>query len=406
MRKTLFLAAVSLLAFPAAGQNPPAQTGQQQESTNPEIVVTGKSLAETGKALKDCLARHCPPDEDVAATIAHAENQFVKGDYKAARATLLAGAGRNRRYAKEYPVPVSDLFRANSRVAAHLGEGEAYRVGAMDVLGTLKAGLGNDDPRVLVARVEVADSLMKFGRVETAEQRYRDVVNEARKLHQPVIEAFAMLRIGSLHYELAMEDPSEWRGKAIKSLDELIDSPVPEHKPFGRAARVLKARLLAKMGDKSAIDAVLAELKSTPTSRPVLLFAEPIRQPDDPGRGGGQMSSTSRMATANVDDQWVDVSFWVAPDGHTTDVDILRSSPSYSGNWSKPIIDSIKTRRYAPLKLDASDPGILRVERYTFTARWALSTTGTHLRDRETDTRIEMLDLSTDDPAPAKVEVK
>src|SRR5689334_5748720 len=101
MRKSLILAAASLLAFPiAAQQTPPAQ-----DEENPTIVVTGRSLADTAKALKDCLARHCPPDEDVAATIAHAENQFVSGDYKSARQTLLAGSGRNKRHAKQYPVP-------------------------------------------------------------------------------------------------------------------------------------------------------------------------------------------------------------------------------------------------------------------------------------------------------------
>jgi hypothetical protein len=398
MRKSLILAAASLLAFPLSAQEVPVE-GQE----NPTIVVTGRSLSDTEKALRDCLARNCPPDEDVAATIAHAENQFVSGDYKSSRQTLLAGAGRNRRHARQYPVPVSDLLRANSRVAAHLGEGEAYRVGAIDVLGALKAGLSKDDPRVLVARVELADSLMKFGRIDTAEMRYREVAREAKKLNLPVVEAFARLRIASMYIQLAEEDASSYRRRAIAALDDVIASPVPEHRPFARAARVLKARFAAKSGDMSAVDEVLADLKSTPTAKPVLLYAVPIKMPDVSTRSEGQGSVTRLMSTDNVDDQWVDVSFWVAPDGRTTDVDVLRSSPSYSGSWTKPILESVKARRYAPLKMDRSDPGILRVERYTFTARWT-TVTGSRMRVREAEPRIEMLDLSTDETSTAKVE--
>lgn len=401
MRKTLILAAASLLAFPsAAQQTPPAQEEGQE---NPTIVVTGRSLSDTEKALKDCLARHCPPDEDAAATIAHAENQFVSGDYKSARQTLLAGSGRNKRHAKQYPVPVSDLLRANSRVAAHLGEGEAYRVGALDVLAALKTGLGKEDPRVLVAKVEVADSLMKFGRYDTAEMRYREVAREAKKLNLPIVEGFARLRIASMYMQLAEEDESGYRRRAMDALDEVIASPAPEQRPFARAARVLKARFAAKRGDMRAVDEVLADLKSTPTAKPVLLYAVPIKMPDVATRSEGQGSTTRLMSTDNVDDQWVDVSFWVAPDGRTTDVDVLRSSPSYSGRWSKPIIESVKARRYAPLKMDRSDPGILRVERYTFTARWT-TVTGSRMRVREAEPRIEMLDLSTDETTTAKVE--
>jgi hypothetical protein len=129
----------------------------------------------------------------------------------------------------------------------------------------------------------------------------------------------------------------------------------------------------------------------------------PIKMPDVSTRSEGHGSVTRLMSTDNVDDQWVDVSFWVAPDGRTTDVDVLRASPSFSGLWAKPIIESVKGRRYAPLKMDRSDPGILRVERYTFTSRWT-TVTGSRMRVREAEPRIEMLDLSTDEKTDAKVE--
>ncbi|MEZ0242234.1 MAG: hypothetical protein ACAH11_02585 [Sphingomonas sp.] len=393
MRKLLILAAALLWAVPAAAQDDGSQ--------NPTIVVTGQSLADSERALRDCIARNCPPDEEAAATIAHAENQFVAGDYKAARATLLRGSGRLKRHGREYPVPVSDLLRANSRVAAHLGEGEAYRVGALDVLATLKSGLGEDDPRVLVARVEVADSLAQFGRFDLAEQRYNDVIRQARRLNLPVVEGFAMLRIASMRAQMAEEDPSKWRKRAYESIDALINSPKPEHKPFARAASVLRTRLAVQSGDKAAVDRMIADMRSHPTSQPVLLYAESIKPPQQSGRAGANGSVTMRGATQDFDDQWVDISFWVSPDGTTTDVDVLRQSDHFDSAWAAPIMASIRTRRYAPLKLDPSDPGILRVERYTLTSRWTTNT-GSRLRDREATPRIEMLDLSAEDPAAAK----
>lgn len=399
MRSFFRLAAAAAALLPIAAQAQQASPKADDDT----IVVTGVPLWETEKALKDCLARHCPPDEDIRVTLAHAENQFVAGDYKHARETLLASRGRNQKYAAQYPVPVSDLLRANSRVAAHLGEGEAYRVGALDVVAALKAGLSEDDPRVLVARVEVADSLFRFGRFKTAEQRYWDVVRDARRLKLPVVEGFALLRIASLYARLAEYDPANYGRSADKALDRVINSPVPEHRPYANAARVLKVRLAAKRGDDSAVDRVLADFRADPTERPVLLFSTPVELPDESGRAGNDGSVTQRIATNPAEDQWVDVSFWVAPDGHPTDVAVLRESKRLDDFWVKPVLASIEARRYAPLKRDPTDPGVLRVERYTYTARWTRQT-GSRLRVRETQPRIEMLDLSAEPAGPVGTE--
>ena len=60
-----------------------------------------------------------------------------------------------------YPVEVAGLLRANSRIAAHLGEGDSFRIGALDVVSALKSGLPHDDPRVLSARLEVGDGFAR-----------------------------------------------------------------------------------------------------------------------------------------------------------------------------------------------------------------------------------------------------
>src|SRR5687768_17818135 len=50
-----------------------AQAQEQNEGSGQTIVVTGTSLSQTERNLRDCLARNCPPDQDIAATLAHAE---------------------------------------------------------------------------------------------------------------------------------------------------------------------------------------------------------------------------------------------------------------------------------------------------------------------------------------------
>lgn len=393
MRNALFLAAF-VLALPALAQ----ETAPPQQAENPTIVVTGKSLADTERGIRDCIARNCPPDQEADAVLAHAENQFVSGKYKDALATLNRGTGRLKRFGKQYPVAVSDVFRARSRVAAHLGEGDAYRNSTMDMVSTLRSGLGPDDARTLAARVELGDSFAAFGRTALALSTYSDVARDARRLGLPRIEGYAMFRRAAFFATLSLNQPGEYRDPAGKALDALIGSNVPEHQPFARAAKVLRARLAVRRGEKVDVDALIASLRLPQVTRPTLLYYEPFKMVDVPTSQIG--SGTRMMAMNNYEDQWIDVSFWIAPNGSTTEVDILRSSEGYDGSWSKPILDSIRTRRYAPLKLDPSEPGLLRVERYTYTGRWT-RTTGTRIRVRDVNARIEMIDLSADEPAKA-----
>lgn len=389
------LLASGIGAAPALAQSKPAET----TDTRDPIVVTGVRLEDSEKALQDCIARHCPPDKDIAATLRHAENQFVAGRYKDARTTLLASRGRNKRFGKQYPVPVSDLLRANSRVAAHLGEGEAYRIGAYDVVSTLKAGLPADDPRILVAQIEVGDSFARFDRPDAAEDSYRAVARRAHALGYTNVEGYALLRIASLFSQYSQRNPGNYKAPALRALNDLIDTPDPKLKPYGKAAQVLKARLLMKGGDSSAVDALIAAYRTEqPTTKPVLLFAPTIKTTEMSDRAFNSGEQIGRIANKDFDDQWVDISFWVAPDGRVTDAGVLRQSEHLSGGWAKPIVEAISGRRYAPLALDPSDPGVLRVERYTFTSRWTYQT-GSRVRVRDPIPQIEVLDLSADAPA-------
>jgi hypothetical protein len=69
----MILLSLALAATTAAAPPPAARQDQQT------IIVTGRSLTDTERALRDCLARKCPPNEDIDASLAHAENLFVAG---------------------------------------------------------------------------------------------------------------------------------------------------------------------------------------------------------------------------------------------------------------------------------------------------------------------------------------
>lgn len=411
--------ALALIAIIAAA---PAVAAPDDKST-PTVVVTGTRLSETERALKNCVARKCPVEEDVAATLAHAENLFVAGRYGEARNTLLAGRGRTRRFAKTYPVAVSKVTRAIATVSAHLGEPESYQLSTIDTLDVLKAGLPRDDARVLEARVEVATMFGRLGRIEAAEQMFRAVAARAKELDLIRIQGFAELRLAVLYEQLAEGDPGIYAKSARDIIAAIESNPDPRYAVFVKAARILEARKLARKGDVKAFDAVLADVRAIgATDQPVLVYAPPIEQLRDAVRGAYQpinnsgpeqsdrftagsgvptLTEYSRLPLQLFDDQWVDVGFYVTPDGRTADIGILRTSPKLeSESWVKPIFKSIALRRYLPLKRDASDPGILRIERYTLTSLME-ARIGTRIRQRSPEPRLEVLDLSVD-PAPAK----
>ena len=141
-----------LFALAIAAGSAPAEVPQ-----HPTIIVTGQRIRDAEAALRDCLARHCAPDKDIDATLALAEAQILDGDYRDARTTLLHSLGRNKDEAKRYPVPVSDLYRANAKVAANLGFDRDYYSSTWGIYRSLKAGIPQEDWRHYTALFEIAE---------------------------------------------------------------------------------------------------------------------------------------------------------------------------------------------------------------------------------------------------------
>ena len=380
MKSLYFLPLLALSAPALAADEPNQQT----------IIVTGTSLSQTERNLRDCIARHCPPDQDVAATLAHAENQFVAGDYEGARRTTKASIGRNNRFDDQYPVPVSNLYRAESRIAAHLGEARDFEQSTWGIKRALKAGLPREDVRLVGADLEVAGMFASLGRTESARIKYEEAAKDAARINRPDLAAIARLRLAWLSQ---LEGDTQL---ARRKLEEIASDRSPQARAARLSALVLIARLDRQAGKQDSSDALIQELRGAGFAQPVLLFAPEIKMTQRTVAEEGEMGSTTRlMATQNFDDRWIDVGFWVTPEGHVTDLDVLRSKgPTY---WAKPLLASIAGRIYSPSNNGNVD-GTYRVERYTFTSLWE-ERTGTHLRQRSANARIEYLDL-TAQPEP------
>ncbi|AQR73865.1 hypothetical protein [Sphingomonas sp. LM7] len=381
-----FAVFVTLAAVPASAQD--------EARSDQTIVVTGTPLSKTEADLKDCLARRCPPNEDIDASLAHAENQFVAGDYAEARRTLGAARGRNARHAAAFPVEVADLTRAYGRLSDHTGYPDVARTLQIDALDALKAGLDKGDSRVLMQRLAVGDQFGKRGRFKAAVDVYRKVAKQGRKAGLPRVTGFAMLReamiYGAVSYSnSAYRDATEQRIKALEQTRE------PELAEFRLAARLLRARLASERGDPAAIDTALAAFRDDKLDRPVLVFAPPLRIDRAPGHEGGRFDVGRNI---NKAPEWIDVRYRIAADGTVNDVETLRESPDFQGSWPAKVRENLAQRRYAPLALAAGSDGMARVERFTMVYD-TYRPTRSRIRERAASGRISSLDLTNDAPA-------
>lgn len=390
MLKTFQLTAMLLIA----GVNSPATANDEAPR---EIVVTARSLKDTESDLKACLARKCPPDQDIKASLAHAENQFVEGNYRDARSTLVNALGRNRKHKGQYPIEVSDLLRANGNVAAHLGEANVYRLSVLDMRDTLKSALKSNDYRVFGAEIEVADSRMKLGYLDEASDKYLEVEKRALSVGLPQVAAIARLRDLSLRVQRAETEKTEFRKKeALDGIDAFLNAPTGGSEDIKIAAEILKSRLDRASGNSETADRLIARYASLGgTNRPVLLYSTPIKMNEaQAARAMAGGSDLNRIGTQVVENRWVDVGFWIGADGKVDAPEILRNKGDT--DWADVVLKAIKTRIYAPLKMEGDDAslGVYAIERYSLTAQYENDVTGTRIRQRSPIARIERTDLT------------
>jgi hypothetical protein len=374
------------------------QAGASPEVSRSEtIIVTGTRLDDDRERLEQCLARRCPPLEDIAATLRYAENLFVAGDYQEARRVLTRAIDRNRGESAQYPRAVAGLFRAHARVAIHLGEAEDYRRSSHAMLRSLSDGLPDDSPDVLLGRLEVGDMHLGLANLRQAQLSYERTERAAREAGRPGIAALARLRAAWFLHLSGRSD------RARSELERMIESPGEgESAVYRLAARVVLARIARAEGDREALDALVAELARTPTGQALTLIWSPPLGGDRPGRvfRDEPRLALSNIASEGFADRWADIGYWVRPDGTVADAEILRIEGS--DDWTEPLLRSIAGRLYAPFEDEPGSPGRYRVERFTYTSLW-VRPAGTRIRTRSGAPRIESLDL-TPVEAPAEGE--
>lgn len=386
--KRFLLTALLSASAPLAAQ-------PQPEDKQDAIIVTGRSLGDTARRLAECLARKCPPNEDIDASLAHAENLFVAGEYKQARSTSKTSLGRNRKHAARFPVDVSDLERANGRISAHLGEGYDYQYSTWGIRRALKQGLPDTDPRLIGASLEIASMLFSTGRTQLAQQTYSAAELDALKIGRRDLAATARLR--SAWVDHLDGNPAD----AKRKLNAIAQSADPMERVPRIAAMVLLARLDRAAGLTTGADKLVAELAGAKLKQPFLIYMPPIElaQKDvfkavrDSPRDG--LSDLAALPTDTFEDKWIDVGFWVQPDGRVTDLEILRKRGETG--WSKPLMKALGGRIYSATDANGVE-GTYRIERYSYTSFWDRRT-GTRIRQRGADSRVEFLDLTANPEA-------
>ncbi len=388
-----------------------------------QIVVTATPLSTTEKALADCIARNCPPDQEIRAALAHGENQFVAGKYRDAKSTLYKTVGRTRKFGDEYPIEVSDLFRARSRIAEHLGEPNDYQISVLDIRDVLRKGVGRDDPRALIAQIEVGDSREKLKYPEEAMRIYDAVSEEAKAKGEIRISQFARLRKNMLLYNFAIAKRLDSdKRSALIEIQKIADTENADAPDVKIMAEVALAKLERSIGRMDRTNAIIQKFALRDgATKPILLSSQPIKFAPKGNIVEGERDTreaaalglnASRLGELSVVDgsdikrfgiqfegRWVDIGFWINANGNIENTEVLRSSGSTDG-WLKPIVTSINSRIYAPLntKKIASEGGIYMVERYTYTARYldVSGETGTRIAKRGSKPRIEMINLTSE----------
>lgn len=373
----MFLFAV-LLASQQAAAPPVAPHAPAQQA---DVVITGNRMRD---ALAKCLARNCPPEEEVDAAMNAGAESFSAGRYEEAKQILRRAISRNKQYGGRMPGPMSDLYATYADATEHEGDNDAFRQATRESVDVLRLALGPGHPAALRASTRVGDMWVKLGNADSADSEYRDAAADALRAGNTDIAAALTFRRAWL--ALGARD----FGRSRRVLEQLELSHGKDAR-FARMLRVLKARIAIARGDVEATDELVAALRGAGGAAPVLLH-EP-RYPVFHAEliAANKASPTTNTLLLRGDIRWADIGYWIRPDGKAAEVEILR--PAENGVWAKPLVDHIKERRYAPATQNAGDPGTYRVERFTLRPSYSVPT-GSHIWQRKGVPTLHVVDLT------------
>ena len=319
-----------------------------------EIIVNGQRP----EALATCAERPCSTQEDVRRSIAHAEALFARGKYSEARAVLSDALSRQRGNARAFPRLVAALYEASATVNLHLGDMGRYRTAIIAQGRTLRENLPEDDPQVLLTKVELGEFWLKQRQSSEARRQFESAAQSYARRGEARLSALCYLRVVARDIGLGSFSAAE------KRLEIIARSPEAAHPSVRLVSAVMVARLAAGRGRDVDVDALVATLRAEPSATPVLVRSGKLpfeAEEPSPMVLGEQMPDTGRTSP-----QWADVAFMIGHDGRVSDVEVLRGSRHAS--WVEPYTAEIADRRYVPPNLPAGQPGIYRIERYSLRA--------------------------------------
>lgn len=340
-----------------------------------EIVVVGHRATD---ALAACLARKCPPAEDVEASLQASVEQFSAGRYAKARHVLLRSIARNRRHAADLPGPVSSLYATLATVAEHDGYPREWMFASRGNVQVLRKYLGPSNPATLLEEMTLARDLLENGNISSATGILTKVQRLALDSGKTDLAAGATFRLAWLEMGLGNEK------RAMRLMDEAMAIAGPANRTMNDLHAIFLARIALRKGDVGGIDALAARLRQSAVARPTLLSSRPVEDVQAPA---GMMSN----GAATGDIRLADVGYWIRPDGRTADAEILTTSGL--GQWERAVLQQVRERRYIPLEVPAGHPGIYRIDRFTIRSAFDF-VTGSRIAQRAGRATTHIVDLT------------
>lgn len=309
-----------------------------------DIVVVGTRAQD---ALVECIARRCPPAEELEASLQASVEQFSAGRYDAAKGTLHRAIRRNRKYAGELPGPVSSLYATLSTVAEHVGDKELWSGAARTNVALLRQHMGRSAPETLIEEIGFANALVDTGSIRTAE---RTLVNAQQRALAAGYKEIAATAVFQRAWLMLRERRD---AHAIRFANEAVQIAGPADQETARMRDVLKSSIAQRKGEKAAFETLAARTPPSTGLRPVLIFSKRV----DTSTGIG-------VSHGNI--VFADVGYWIRPDGRTAGIEILETSQK--GDWNRRIMQQVSERRYAPFHSANGDMGTFRIDRFTLRA--------------------------------------
>ena len=366
------------------------------QAASADIVIRGDRLAE---AHERCVKGGCTPLRDAQTTVALAEEKFGEGDYRTAKHVLARAISRNKANVAEAPRAVAALYEAFATVSLHEGDQNAYRHAMATQVNLLRENLSADDDAVVAATTWLGDMWMKLNQPRRAEIAFRSAEQQA--LRSGIEPAILRAGIKRAWYYASVNKMTD----ALSKIDEIEARPGANDPDVQTVLQVLRLRIAARDANDAKIDELITRVSSSEQKDPVLLWA-PDYEREALAEGAAtalrlgyplpvqtQSSDYSRI-------QWADIGFWIGPDGRTSDIDILRSSPTPT--WTRPVLSQIARRRYAPALGTAAGSlkqGSYRVERITRRTKYT-TPIGSIISRRIATGDFEVLDLTANNAAP------